>query len=120
MARVAERLTVRRCDTAKATGRPVMLADGKGLYLRVAPSGSRSWIYRYQVGDRQHDLGLGPYPEITLADARERALTQRRLRLAGDDPLSVKRSQRAAAVMTFADCARQYLSSHRSAWRSKT
>src|SRR4051794_40738454 len=100
----AERLTARRCDTAKAAGRPIMLADGKGLYLRVAPSGSRSWIYRYRVGDRQHDLGLGPYPEITLADARDRALAQRRLRLAGNDPLAVKRSQTAKpASMTFAE-----------------
>jgi len=43
------------------------------LYLRVGPTGSKSWIYRYRSGDQQHDLGLGPYPDITLADARERA-----------------------------------------------
>src|SRR5260370_35955957 len=86
MVRVAERLTARVVQTVRAATRPIMLADGKGLYLRVGPSGSKSWIYRYQTGDKTHDLGLGPYPDIPLAPARERAPAQRRLRRTRQDP----------------------------------
>ena len=46
MARLAERLTVRAATAAKATGKPMMLPDGRGLYLRVGPN-SKSWVYRY-------------------------------------------------------------------------
>src|ERR1700739_3818793 len=86
MARTAERLSARAAKTALAANKPRMLADGKGLYLRVGPTGSKSWVFRYQADGRRHDLGLGPYPDISLAEARERATTQRRLRLDGPRP----------------------------------
>ena len=89
MARVAERLSARTVQTVKERG---LYADGKGLYLRIGPSCAKSWIYRYRGAGQRHDLGLGPYPDITLADARERAAQQRRLRLNGHDPLSIRRS----------------------------
>src|ERR1700730_16782888 len=104
MARGSDRLSARAIQSAKGRG---LYADGKGLYLRVGPTGSKSWIYRYRVADRQHDLGLGPYPEIGLADARERAVAQRRLRLNGHDPLTVRRSAAldTVAAVTFAEAA---------------
>ena len=82
MARTAERLSSRAVQTARASDKPRMLSDGKGLYLRVGPS-SKSWVYRYASDGRSHDMGLGPYPEISLAEARERATAQRKLRLNG-------------------------------------
>src|SRR4051812_45746812 len=100
MARLAERLTVRAVTTAKATGKPMMLPDGRGLYLRVGPN-SKSWVYRYTEQGKSHDLGLGPFPEIGLADARAKALELRRARLRGFDPLGDRRTTRrrdAAAV----------------------
>src|SRR6266568_5048691 len=124
MARVAERLSARVVQTARATTRPVMLADGKGLYLRVGPSGSKSWIYRYQTGDKTHDLGLGPYPDIPLATARERATAQRRLRLDGQDPALLRRAGRdqtklaTARAMTFRQCAEAYIAANRAGWRA--
>src|ERR1700736_4928047 len=121
MARVAERLSARTVQTVKERG---LYADGKGLYLRIGPSGAKSWIYRYRSAGQRHDLGLGPYPDITLADARERAAQQRRLRLNGHDPLSIRRSGQdqarlaAAKATTFQACAEAYIASHRSGWRS--
>jgi integrase len=121
MARVAERLSARTVQTVKERG---LYADGKGLYLRIGPSGAKSWIYRYRSAGQRHDLGLGPYPDITLADARERAAQQRRLRLNGHDPLSIRRSGQDQARLaadkatTFQACAEAYIASHRSGWRS--
>jgi integrase len=121
MARAAERLSARTVQTVKDRG---LHADGKGLYLRIGPTGSKSWIYRYRTGDRQHDLGLGPYPDITLAEARERATEQRKLRLNGHDPLLTRRASRdqarltAAKAMTFRQCADGYIAAHRAGWRN--
>lgn len=67
-------LTARKVETAKA-GR---YTDGRGLMLVVKTSGARSWVLRYQVDGRRRDMGLGPWPEVTLAMARERALDARR------------------------------------------
>lgn len=100
-----------------------MLADGKGLYLRVSPTGAKSWIYRYRVDGRRHDLGLGPFPDVALAEARGRASEQRKLRLSGQDPLLTRRGERdqarlsAARTMTFKACAEAYMAAHRASWR---
>jgi hypothetical protein len=45
----------------------------------VRSKGSRAWVLRYQMGGRHRDMGLGPYPEVALADPREKALDARRL-----------------------------------------
>jgi integrase len=121
MARPAERLSARTVQTVKDRG---LYADGKGLYLRIGPSGAKSWIYRYRADGRRHDLGLGPYPDISLADARERATEQRKLRLNGHDPLLTRRAGRdaarlaAAKAMTFKACAEAYIAAHAAGWRN--
>ncbi len=121
MARAAERLSARTVQTVKDRG---LYADGKGLYLRIGPSGAKSWIYRYRIDGQRHDLGLGPYPEITLAEARDRALQQRKLRLDGHDPLLTRRAGRdaarlaAAKAMTFKACAEAYIAAHAAGWRN--
>lgn len=121
MVRAAERLSARAVQAAKEPG---MYADGKSLYLRIGPTGAKSWIFRYRADGRRHDLGLGPYPDIGLADARERATVQRRLRLDGQDPLMVRRTGRdqarlaAAKAMTFKQCAEAYIASHRATWKN--
>jgi hypothetical protein len=52
---------------------PGYFADGGNLYFRVAPSGARGWIFRFALGGRTRDMGLGAYPEISLAAARDLA-----------------------------------------------
>ena len=68
MARAIGRL---KAVTVLKAKKPGLLADGGGLYLRIGPTGAKSWVYRYQLSGRRHDMGIGPYPLISLADARE-------------------------------------------------
>jgi integrase len=118
-----ERLTARECQTAKANGKTLLLADGGGLYLRVGTTGSRSWVFRYRTGKRQHDLGLGPFPDVPLAAAREAASAQRRLRREGKDPILERRAQRDATALqrakavSFAECLDMYLAAHEPGWK---
>src|SRR5271165_5493539 len=69
---------------------PGMHPDGHGLYLRVGPNGAKSWIFRYRARGRRPDVGLGSYPEVTLAEAREKAETLRKQKAAGHDPLELR------------------------------
>src|SRR5436190_8069652 len=107
----------------KAKG-PAVLHDGAGLYLRVAPSGAKAWVFRYQLGGRRRDMGIGPYPAISLADARHRAAEYRRQRHDGIDPLDTKKTERQAQLVAaargriFRECAAEYIASHRAGWRS--
>ena len=83
---------------AKSLSRPGMHGDGEGLYLSVSRSGSRSWVQRISIDGRRRELGLGSFPAIGLAQAREAAAKHRSLIAAGADPIAEKRK---AAVPTF-------------------
>jgi integrase len=122
MARTTNRLTdavIRRAT------KPGMLADGSGLYLRVSPSGTRAWIYRFRQDGKLHDLGLGSFSVVNLANARRRAQQMREQRLDGLDPLAAKREKQsaiklaAAKTMTFRDAATAYVAAHETSWRSE-
>lgn len=104
-------LTARKVETAG----PGCHVDGRGLMLVVKPSGARSWILRYQLRGRRRDLGLGPWPEVTLAEARDKALAARRLVKAGRDPLA-ERSR--VPGLTFQPAAEALIESKRPGWRN--
>jgi integrase len=114
-----EKLTALAVSRAK---KPGWYNDGAGLYLRVAPGGSRQWIFRYSRGGRTHDLGIGPLHTFTLAEARERAKDCRKQLQDGIDPLAAKRERVATAraaearAITFRDCAEQYLKANDGKW----
>ena len=94
MARVINRLS----DVAvRAKKRPGYIADGGNLYLRVAPGGTKGWIFRFTMVGRTRDAGLGPYPTVSLVKAREEAEKCRRLVAAGIDPIQDRNEQRAVA-----------------------
>jgi hypothetical protein len=80
-------------EVAKAKG-PAALHDGGGLYLRVSATGAKSWVFRFQLDGKRRDMGLGPFPDISLADARGKATEHRKLRHDGIDPLDAKGAQR--------------------------
>ncbi|SHE87670.1 Integrase [Litoreibacter ascidiaceicola] len=105
------KLNARKVETALA-GRH---GDGRGLFLYVKPTGARSWVLRYQVQGRRHDLGLGAYPDVTLAMARQRATDARRLILDGDDPIAKRRQ---AQPKTFKDAALELIESKRPGWKN--
>jgi integrase len=119
MARPLHRLTARKVATAKVPG---MYADGGSLYMRIAPGGSRQWIFRYIRGGKLHDMGLGPIHTLSLAEARERATEARKLLLDGIDPVAAKRARLAALKaaeakdMTFAKCVEGFIRDNESSW----
>ena len=73
------------------TAPPGRHADGNGLYLFVQPSGTRSWIQRLVIRGRRRELGLGSIALVSLAEAREKALANRKLARESGDPLAEKR-----------------------------
>ncbi|HVC56691.1 MAG TPA: Arm DNA-binding domain-containing protein [Stellaceae bacterium] len=70
-------------EVTKAKG-PAELHDGGGLYLRVSPTGSKAWVFRFQLDGKRRDMGLGPFPDISLAEARAKATAHRNQRRDGD------------------------------------
>ena len=90
--------------------------DGHGLILRVTRAGSKQWVQRLRIHGKRRELGLGGYPLVTLAMAREAALANRRKVHAGGDPLAEKR--RARGVPTFAEAARKVFELRRDGWRN--
>lgn len=104
-----------------------MYADGGGLYLQVSKAGTKSWIFRYQIDRRPREMGLGPFhPDwgVTLAQARERAAEARKLKVAGEDPIEVRRlavaakKAEVARAVTFRGAAERYIASHKAAWQN--
>src|SRR3954465_6342766 len=102
-------------EGAKAKG-PAVLHDGGGLYLRVAATGAKSWVYRFALAGKRRDMGLGPFPLIGLAEARQKALEHRKLRHEGIDPLESRRAQLQAQRLsqakgrTFREVAEEFIS----------
>ncbi len=93
-----------------------------GLALQIAQSGAKSWILRYPDGKKRKEMGLGPYPDVGLADARRRAREEREKLDKGVDPInerrmaqSAMRAQSAAAI-TFEKAALAYIAAHESGW----
>ena len=66
-----------------------------GLYLQVAESGGRSWLLRAMVGTKRREIGLGPFPDVGLAVARQKAADYRELIRRGVDPVEQKKAARA-------------------------
>jgi hypothetical protein len=62
-----------------------------GLGLYISKSGSRGWVLRYMLNGRRRDMGLGGYPEVTLATARRRARWAREMIFVGVDPIEARR-----------------------------
>jgi integrase len=119
--RAIGRLTALKVEKAKEPG---MYPDGSGLYLRVAPEGTKQWVLRYMLNRRARWMGLGPVALFSLQEARTKALDARKLRHEGVDPIDARRERRArerleeAKTVTFKQCAEAYINSHRAGWRN--
>lgn len=100
---------------AKPTDKPQKLRDGGGLYLLLRPDGARwwRWDYRRPVTGKRNTLSLGTYPDVGLADARQRHADARKMLAAGVDPGEQRKAERAATVErganTFEAVAREWL-----------
>lgn len=110
------------CRNAKPKEKPYKLGDAGGLYLQVTPSGSRLWRMKYRHGGLEKTLSFGPYPEISLADAREKRDWARKLKAHGQDPSFVKKEEaRLKAISetnTFEAVARKWHEKNKQKWVS--
>ena len=93
---------------------PDKYQDQHGLILRVLPTGSKQWIWRGTIQGKRRDLGLGSYPYVSLAEARQKAFDYRKLARAGGDPAAL-RSKR--AMPTFREALESVLEIHSSGWK---
>ena len=105
----------RLTDLVARRARPGRHADGNGLYLFVRPNGSRSWIQRIVIGGRRRDLGLGPYPLVSLADARRVAEENRRVARSGGDPVA---SSSRGSVPSVREMFEEVVAARRVSWRN--
>jgi integrase len=132
MSRSINRLTERTIRSVK----PGLYPDGGGLYLQVTTGADdalrHSWLYRFATTDaeraanpqlgRERRMGLGAYPAVSVAEARQRAAEARRLREQGIDPINQRDTQKAAQAIkavTFDQCAEGFLADHAKGWVPK-
>jgi hypothetical protein len=92
------KLSDTRIRAAKPRTKPYKMFDTDGLFLVVNPSGGRWWRQRYRYAGKEQLLSLGTYPEVSLADARERRDALRKQVASGIDPSMQRREQKAALV----------------------
>lgn len=116
------------------TKKPGMHAVGgvAGLHLAVSkpPEGEAgrspgaSWVLRVMIGGKRHDLGLGGFPDVPLADARRKAREDREAIAKGQNPAEERRKAKAALLadagrlLTFKQAAEDYLAAHEKGWRN--
>ena len=86
-----------------------------GLQLQVSPTGAKSWILRTVTGTKRRSIGLGAFPAVSLAQARQKAQAKKEQIAAGIDPVEEQRAARRALIaiqmsaITFDDAARRYI-----------
>jgi integrase len=113
------KLTARKIENLKERG---MYGDGEGLYLRVGPTGAKSWILRTRIQGRFTDMGrplrweggLGSFDVVTLAEARDKARALRKVAKEGGDPALIKKRQ----AMTFENAARTVFDGLSPTWKN--
>jgi integrase len=118
-------LTEMQVRNAKRRDKAYKIYDGGGLYLHVLPTGSRIWRLKFRQFDgKENLLTFGPYPEITLQDAREKRLEARRLMLQGVDPAKhrddAKRLIAERMRNTFEKIAREWYANKVPTWSERT
>lgn len=121
MGRKAEEMGALAVSRLKAPGMH-FVGGVSGLALRIEDTGGRSWILRYMLAGKRRDMGLGGYPDVTLASARDLAREARLKIKAGADPIEEARKARSelkaerAKNVIFRKCAEDYIASHSASW----
>jgi integrase len=105
---------------AKAKTKPYKVSDGEGLFLLVNPTGSKYWRLKYFFAGKEKMLALGVYPDVSLADARDRRAEARRHLAAGRDPADAKREAKRQVMLraanSFETVAREWFAKREHEW----
>ncbi len=109
---------------AQPGARPYKLADERGLYLLVKPTGSKLWRFDYRHQAKRKTLSIGVYPDVSLADARTSLDEARKLLAAGIDPMAERKAERESIEKdtqnTFAAIACEWLEKMKPQWAAIT
>lgn len=89
-------LTEVKIKTTKPSKKATKLFDGGGLYLYVSPAGGKLWRWAYRVKGKEKTMSFGPYPEVSLADARNLHFDARKLLRSGVDPMEQRKAGKLA------------------------
>lgn len=112
-----------KARNAKPKSKPYKIADGDGLFLLVTPAGGKYWRLKYYFAGKEKLLALGVYPEVGLADARERRMDARKQLAAGKDPAQEKKESKRRTQLTtvnrFEVVASEWLSKQESIWSQR-
>ncbi len=112
-----------KCKNAKPKEKSYKLADEKGLYLEIMPNGSKYWRHKYRFNKKEKRIAYGVYPEVTLAEAREKRDISRKLLEQNIDPVSHKQEQKHLALLnaenTFEPLAREWHNKNLARWTSR-
>ncbi len=114
---ILKRLKDHEIKNAKPGEKDYRLSDGGGLYLVVKASGGKLWRWSYKFNRKEKLLSYGPYPFVTLAQARELHAAARALKSTGVDPAAAKQAkkheelevEKASAIPTFAGLTKEWL-----------
>ena len=110
MARAINKLNALEIKALSDRGR---YGDGGGLWFNVTDSGSKAWVFRWTKRGHVREIGLGPFPAITLASARTKAFEYRQMVAEGLDP---KIEREKLGGRTFGSAADAYFESMKSRW----
>jgi integrase len=99
-------LTDSKCKAVRPSDRPQKLFDGGGLHLFVSPSGAKTWRVAYRLAGKQQTMSLGPYPEVSLAEARIKRDALKATLRDGGDPMAPRKAMRKG--VTLKQAAQEY------------
>jgi len=85
-------LTDRAIGAKRPGPKDIKLVDGNGLYLLIKPTEKKLWHWRYSILRKEKLMALGPYPEVTLSEARSQRDLARKAVVAGTDPMALRKS----------------------------
>ena len=100
-----------------ATADPGKYEDGGGLRLVVSNTGAKKWVLRFTIEGKRREMGLGSFPDVGLAEARDKATEHRKQAKAGIDPIEARQTE-PEKTPTFTTCAARYIRAHRRSWKN--
>ncbi|SFO82021.1 Phage integrase family protein [Qipengyuania nanhaisediminis] len=116
MAGTGNRLTK---SLIKALPNGTVKGDGGNLWIASSKTGRKRWEFRYTFGGKRHCMGLGPWPEVDLVEARDKAFENRKLLISGIDPLAEKQMHKPRKITTFREVAEEAIERFKEGWKSE-
>lgn len=113
MGRGIQKLSARAVTAASERG---YYGDGGGLFLRVGPGGTKSWVFRFAMNKRPREMGLGALTSVSLQAARLKAADCRAMVASGVDPISARKTDKACP--TFDEATAIYIEQNKAGWKN--